>query len=34
MRRRQVGAYVKLPGEMAQCVRCGGELEERFRFCP
>ena len=20
--------------EMAQCVRCGGELEERFRFCP
>jgi hypothetical protein len=19
---------------MAQCVRCGGELEERFRFCP
>jgi hypothetical protein len=20
--------------EMAQCMRCGGELEERFRFCP
>jgi len=19
---------------MAHCVRCGGELEERFRFCP
>jgi hypothetical protein len=19
---------------MAQCVRCSGELEERFRFCP
>jgi hypothetical protein len=19
---------------MAQCLRCGGELEERFRFCP
>ena len=19
---------------MAQCARCGGELEERFRFCP
>jgi hypothetical protein len=19
---------------MARCVRCGGELEERFRFCP
>jgi hypothetical protein len=21
-------------GGMARCVRCGGELEKRFRFCP
>ena len=34
MRRRQVGAYGRLPGGMARCARCGGELEERFRFCP
>src|SRR5207244_11596857 len=33
-RRRQVGAYGSLQGEMARCTRCGGDLEERFRFCP
>src|SRR5256714_13727204 len=34
MRRRRVGAYGSLRGEMARCARCGGDLEERFRFCP
>src|SRR5919109_2312850 len=34
MRRRRVGACVRLEGEMARCKRCGGRVEERFRFCP
>jgi hypothetical protein len=34
MRRRRVGACVRLQAEMARCRRCEGEVEERFRFCP